>query len=160
MRIKIKKLHPDAKIPQYATPGAAGFDLVAIENVDIEPGQTKLIKTGLAIEIPEGYELQIRPRSGISLKTPLRVPNSPGTVDSDYRSEICVIMENTAPKSNVGTKENFASGITRITGPQKISKGDRIAQGVICPIIQGSFIEVEELSDTQRGAGGFGSTGK
>lgn len=149
MRIKIKKLHEDAKIPQYATPGAAGFDLVAIENLSIFPGEIKIVKTGLSIEIPEGYELQIRPRSGLSAKTGLRIPNSPGTLDADYRGEICVIIENTTrpyPDS--------------IGYPYEIIKGDRIAQGVICPIIQGSFIEVEELSDTQRGAAGFGSTGK
>lgn len=150
MRIKIKKLHKDATIPKYATPGSAGFDLVTIENIIIEPGHTKLIKTGLAFEIPEGYELQVRPRSGTSLKTPLRLANSPGTVDSDYRGEICIIIENIKPRGT--TIENALRSY-------RITKGERVAQGIICPIIQGSFIEVEELNSTQRGAGGFGSTG-
>jgi dUTP pyrophosphatase len=153
MRVKIKKLHPDAIIPKYATPGAAGFDLVAIEDVAIEPSTTVLIKTGLSFEIPEGYELQIRPRSGTSLRTPLRVANSPGTVDADYRGEVCVIM------SNIQVHPSYSAGLYGVSLAQYINKGDRIAQGVICPIIQGSFVEVEELNNTQRGAGGFGSTG-
>lgn len=153
MRIKIKKLHEDAKIPQYATPGAAGFDLVAIEDMAIEPSTTVLIRTGLSFEIPEGYELQIRPRSGTSLRTPLRIANSPGTVDADYRGEVCIIM------SNIQAYPEF-KGVCSTSFAHYINKGDRIAQGVICPIIQGSFIEVEELNNTQRGAGGMGSTGK
>lgn len=154
MRIKIKKLHEDAVIPSYATRGSAGFDLIALENVDIQPGETKLIKTGLSIEVPEGYELQVRPRSGTSLKTPLRVANSPGTVDSDYRGEICIIM------TNAQSVFHMAAGVHSTSYAQYINKGDRIAQGVICPIVQADFLEVEELNDTQRGAGGFGSTGK
>jgi dUTP pyrophosphatase len=96
MKLKIKKLHPDAVIPKYGTPGASGFDLVAIEPYVIGPGQTALIKTGLAVAVEPGYELQVRPRSGISFKTTLRVANSPGTVDSDFRGEVCVIMTNIA----------------------------------------------------------------
>jgi dUTP pyrophosphatase len=149
MKVKIKKLHPDAVVPKYATEGSAGFDLVALENVIIYQGETLLIKTGLSVEIPMGYELQIRPRSGTSLKTPLRVANSPGTVDSDYRGEICVIMTNTDPLVPGYATERFF-----------ILKGERIAQGVICPIVQAEFEVVEELSSTDRGAGGFGSTGK
>lgn len=144
MEVKIKKLHPDAVIPKYATSGAACFDLVAIEDVTIRSGQSVLVRTGLSIEILPGLELQIRPRSGISLKTPLRISNAPGTIDSDYRGEICVIMENSAPNSN---------------NIQTITKGDRVAQGAICPVWQVTFKEVEDLSETQRGSGGFGSTG-
>jgi dUTP pyrophosphatase len=148
MKVKIKKLHPDAVIPTYATEGSAGFDLVAIEDTIVEPGHTALVKTGLSVEIPVGYELQVRPRSGNSLKTKLRVANSPGTVDSDYRGEVCVIVDNTAAyfPPNGGSLE--------------IKKGHKIAQGVICPIFQAEFEEVEDLSSTARGAGGFGSTGK
>jgi dUTP pyrophosphatase len=148
MKVRIKKLHPDAVIPKYATQGAAGFDLVAIEDVKIEPGHTSLVKTGLSVEIPRGYELQVRPRSGNSLKTKLRVANTPGTVDSDYRGEVCVIVD------------NVAAYFPPNGGSLDIKKGDRIAQGVICPIFQAEFEEVEDLSSTARGAGGFGSTGK
>jgi dUTP pyrophosphatase len=144
--VKIKKLHPDAIVPQYSTPGAAGFDLVAIETVILNPGETKLVKTGLAVEIPAGYEMQVRPRSGTSLKTTLRVANAPGTIDSDYRGEVCVIVTNT---------EAYLDG-----APSYVDKGDRIAQGVIAPVIQAQFEIAEELSSTDRGAGGFGSTGK
>lgn len=145
MRIRIKKLHPDAVIPTYATLGAAGFDLVAIESVGIDPGETKLVKTGLAFEIPEGYEMQVRPRSGLSLNTMLRVANSPGTIDADFRGEVCVIMQlQVTGKAQIGVL---------------IEKGDRIAQGVLCPIVQASFLEVADLNSTVRGAGGFGSSG-
>jgi dUTP pyrophosphatase len=142
MKLKIKKLNEEAQIPKYATPGAAGFDLSAIETIGIGPGETKLVKTGLAVAVPIGYELQVRPRSGTSLKTGLRVANAPGTVDSDYRGEVCVIMNNT------GNEHYY------------IAKGDRIAQGVICPVFQVEFEETDTLDDTARGAGGFGSTGR
>lgn len=146
MKILIKKLHPDAVVPQYATPGASGFDLVALEEICIFPGATKLVKTGLAIDVGPGYELQVRPRSGLSLKTTLRVANSPGTVDSDFRGEVCVIMTNTADAGH--NTHNI------------IRKGDRIAQGVVCPVMRADMEVVEYLDETNRGAGGFGSTGK
>lgn len=142
MKLKIKKLHPDAVLPKYQTKGASGFDFVTVEETEIKPGETKLVKTGLSVAVSEGFELQVRPRSGISLKTPLRVANAPGTVDSDYRGEVCVIMHNTAESTHV-----------------VIKKGERIAQGVIVPVVQAEIEEVEELDETQRGAGGFGSTG-
>lgn len=150
MKVKIKKLHADTVVPKYATPGSAGFDLAAIEDVEIMPGSTKLVKTGLSVEVPLGYELQVRPRSGTSLKTPIRVANSPGTVDSDYRGEVCVIVHNSSQNC-----PQYGGGIT-----VHIKKGERIAQGVVAPVIQAEFEEVDELSDTNRGAGGFGSTGK
>jgi dUTP pyrophosphatase len=143
MKVKIKKLHPDAVIPKYATPGSAGFDLVAIEDVTIWPNTSELVKTGLSVEIPDGFEMQVIPRSGLSLKTSLRIANSPGCIDSDYRGEVCVIAWNSLVGSSIFIK-----------------KGDRIAQGKIAPIVQAEFEEVEELSDTKRGSGGFGSTGK
>ncbi|MEV2558564.1 dUTP diphosphatase [Paenibacillus larvae] len=150
MEVKIKKLHPDAVIPEYATAGAAGFDLVALEDVIIEPGDVKTIRTGLAFEIPVGYELQIRPRSGVSLKTKLRQPNSVGTIDSDYRGEVQLMFENTLTKlAHLNVK--LASYL--------IQKGDRLAQGIIAPVERAKFTVVDELSDTTRGAGGFGHTG-
>lgn len=142
MKIKVKKLHQDAIIPVYQTKGASGFDLHALEDVNVYSKATMLIKTGLSFEISEGYEMQVRPRSGMSLKTKIRVSNSPGTVDSDYRGEVCVIID------NLSDSEFF------------IKKGDRIAQGVICPIVQAEIDEVENLSLTERGENGFGSTNK
>lgn len=151
MKIQIKKLCDEAQVPQYATPGAAGFDLHAVENYWIAPGETALVKTGLSFAIPEGYELQVRPRSGLSLKTPLRVANSPGTIDSDYRGEVCVIMTNTASPNPEGELSPLS---------EQIKMGDRIAQGVICPIIQAEFELTDALPETKRGKGGFGSTGQ
>lgn len=147
MKLNISKLHEDAVTPKYATPGASGFDLVAIEDVTFNLWETKLVRTGLAVDTGYGYELQVRPRSGLSLKTGLRVANSPGTVDSDYRGEVCVIMQLTP--DGKGT-----NGYT-------IKKGDRIAQGVLCPVVNRADIEVVNyLDETSRGSGGFGSTGK
>ena len=143
LKIKIKKLSEDAIIPKYQTSGSSGFDLHALEDIIIKTGETKLIKTGLAFEIPEGFELQVRPRSGLSLKSKLRICNAPGTVDSDFRNEVCIIMEDTG---------------YHLEGEYHIKKGDRIAQGVICPIFQAEFEEVEHLNNTNR-QGGFGSTG-
>lgn len=148
MKMKIKKLHEDSIIPKYQSRGASGFDLHALEEITLEAGETKLIRTGLAFEIPEGFELQIRPRSGLSLKTKLRISNAPGTLDADFRGEACVIMENT---NNTFYSKN---GDRKIV----INKGDRIAQGVICPIFQAEFIE-DELTSTERGSGAFGHTG-
>lgn len=151
MKLKIKKLHPDAVIPKYQTAGASGFDLHALEDITIAYGQTVLVKTGLSVAVEPGYELQVRPRSGLSLKTGLRVANAPGTVDADYRGEVCVIMTNTRNAIQAGTG---------FPAPEVIKKGDRIAQGVICPVLQVEFVEVEDLDETDRGAGGYGSTGK
>lgn len=148
MKVKIKKLHPDAIAPKYQTSGSAGFDLHALEDVELKPGETKLIKTGLSFEVPESYVLDIRPRSGMSLKTYFRVANSPGTVDSDFRGEICVIGQNT-----------FTPIPGQLSNPIKIKKGDRIAQGVFVSITQGKFEFTNELSETERGTGGCGSTG-
>lgn len=142
--VKIKKLHPDAVVPTYGTDGAAGFDFYALEDVVLQSGETKLIKTGLAMAIPEGYEIQVRPRSGTSLKSQFRIANSPGTIDSDYRGECCVI----------------GSFYGKAGESYSINKGDRIAQGVLSEVPQANFQLVEDLNETDRGAGGFGSTGK
>ncbi|WP_343224452.1 dUTP diphosphatase [Paenibacillus sp. ACRRX] len=164
--VKIKRLHPDAVIPKYATDLAAGFDLVAVEDVIIAPGETKLVPLGFAVEIPEGFEMQIRPRSGVTWKTKLRVGNSPGTIDADFRSEVKVIVDNISREGL-----SFSEWVRDITGsPYGISgeyedgtyivrKGDRLAQGVIVPVCRADFIEVDVLSETGRGDGGFGSTG-
>ncbi|AYK08885.1 dUTP diphosphatase [Brevibacillus laterosporus] len=169
MQVKIKKLHPDAVIPTYATPGSAGFDLVAVEETIIEPGETAKIPLGLAFEIPKGYEMQIRPRSGVSLHTKLRQSNSIGTIDSDYRGEVCMMFDNTNENYDSATCLCFSIAGDEIHVPNGygflpegsyiIRKGDRVAQGIITPVIQASFVEVDELSDTKRGTGGFGSTG-
>lgn len=147
INIPIKKLISSAIIPKYATEGSAGFDFHAIVRSDgyaitIYPNETELIKTGLAMEIPLGYELQIRPRSGLSLKTKLRIANSPATIDSDYRGEIGIIVE------NIGSE------------PIAINHHDRIAQGILKEVPQANFIEVNNLNGSERGSGGFGHSGK
>jgi dUTP pyrophosphatase len=142
MKFEVKKLHRDAKIPSYARQGDAGFDLHSVENYEIHPGKRELIKTGLAVAVPEGYELQIRPKSGLALKYGLSVLNSPGTVDSGYRGEVGIILI------------NYGDEI------YNVEKGEKIAQGVLNKIEIADFVEVEELEDSQRGIGGFGSTGR
>ena len=141
VKVLIKKLTETATIPQYQTEGAAGFDLHISEEYTLFPNEKVQLPTGLAMEIPEGYELQIRPRSGLSAKTGLLICNSPGTIDSDFRGEIKIIMKNT------GTKY------------QAFNIGDRIAQAVLAPVVQAEFKEVDKLSDTKRGNGAMGSTG-
>ncbi len=159
MNIYIEKISEDAVMPFYAHEGDAGMDLCANEDVMIAPGETKLVPTGLKMAIPVGYEVQIRPRSGISLKTKLRVANAPGTIDSGYRGEVCVIMDNI---SDPKTAEN------RITiedkgqqGTYLIKKGNRIAQMVIASVEKGEIIECQNVEsiDSDRGVGGFGSSG-
>lgn len=144
LRVKIKRLK-DVELPKYAKPGDSGFDLVAAEDTIIWPGETKIVPTGLSFEIPPGYELQVRPRSGISRNTKLRVIL--GTVDSGFRGEVGVLVDNTEiPKTT-----NMQAHV--------IEKGTRIAQGVIAPVITAHFEEVDELSDSERGTNGYGSTG-
>lgn len=168
INVKFKRLHPDAKIPQYATEMAAGFDLVAVSDVIIAPGETAKVPLGFAVQIPPGYEIQIRPRSGVTLKTELRVANSPGTIDGDYRGEVAVLIDNITVAYDAATV--FALDIegspTESTvrgflpeGTYLIRKGDRIAQGVLAEVSRASFEEVAELEDTERGDGGFGHTG-
>ena len=141
--VKVKRLpHGHGlDLPHYATGGAAGMDVLSAEAVTLKPGQRHAVATGLAMAIPEGFEIQVRPRSGLALKHGITVPNTPGTIDSDYRGELKVILINHGP-------DNFA-----------IARGDRVAQLVLAPVVQAAWDEVEELDDTSRGAGGFGSTG-
>ncbi|KAF6658899.1 dUTP diphosphatase [Paenibacillus polymyxa] len=170
MNVKIKCLHPDAVIPQYATPGAAAFDLVAVEDVIIAPGETKKVPLGLAFEIPEGYVMIVAMRSGVALKTKLRQPNGIGVIDSDYRGEVAMMFDNISP-TNSGFVKPYLYGINGevtehlIAEPAPlftylIRKGDRVAQAFILPIPHVNLIETdEELSETERGTGGFGHTG-
>lgn len=140
--IGIKKLTVDAKIPVYATEGSAGFDLYTVGgDILIQPHSTVLVPTGLAFEIPVGFEVQIRARSGIALKTKLRVANGVGTIDSDYKGEVKIIID------NIGDE------------PHWVDSGTRIAQGVIGELVPNVLVEVEKLSESDRGEGGFNSTG-
>ncbi|HFJ9375222.1 TPA: dUTP diphosphatase [Bacillus nitratireducens] len=144
LRVKIKRLK-DVELPKYAKPGDSGFDLVAAEDTIIWPGETKVVPTGLAFEIPPGYELQVRPRSGMTRNTKLRVVL--GTVDSGYRGEVGVLVDNTERPKEANMQAHV------------IERGTRIAQGVIAPVETAHFVEVDELSVSQRGKNGFGSTG-
>jgi dUTP pyrophosphatase len=142
MQVKIKKLHPNAVIPQYATTGAACFDLVSVNEVMIIPGREHVaLKTGLAFEIPEGYVMMVYSRSGHGFKNGIRLANGTGVIDSDYRGEVMVKMHN--------------DGTTALL----VKAGERIAQAMIIPALQVELEVVDELSDTARGSGGFGSTG-
>ena len=142
-KILIKRLTKAIKLPKFETDGSSGMDLAA--NVDsvvtIDPGKTAIIPTGLAVSIPKGFEIQIRPRSGLAAKQSITVLNTPGTIDSDYRGEIKIIL------INLGQKQF------------KVEKGARIAQMVMCPVIQAEIEETEDLIETNRGSRGFGSTG-
>jgi dUTP pyrophosphatase len=139
--LKIKMKTTGAPVPFYASEGAAGFDIRSIENTIVYSGDKAIISTGLFLEIPKGYEMQIRPRSGLAASDNITVLNSPGTIDADFRGEIKIILINHGDK------------------PFKVVSGNRIAQGIISPVLQAKFELVEELSDTERGSGGFGSTG-
>lgn len=141
--IAIKRLpHGDGlPLPAYATAGAAGMDVVAAEDLTLAPGGRHAVATGFAIAIPDGYEVQVRPRSGLALKHGVTCLNTPGTIDSDYRGEVKVIL------ANLGAE------------PFAIARGDRIAQLVPAPVLRADLNEVAELDDTARGSGGFGSTG-
>ena len=144
IRIQITRLpHGEGlPLPAYATAHAAGMDVVAAEDLDLQPGQRHAVATGLRIAIPEGYEVQVRPRSGLALKHGITVPNTPGTIDADYRGELKVIM------------------INHGTEPFPVRRGERIAQLVPAAVTQAEWQEVDELDETVRGEGGFGSTGR
>ena len=141
IKILIKRLSKEISLPKYETSGSSGMDLGSNIGANISPGKIAIIPTGLALSIPKGFEAQIRPRSGLAAKKKISVLNTPGTIDSDYRGEIKVIL------INLG-EEIF-----------KVEKGLRIAQMVFCPIVQAQFREVDDLNETERGKGGFGSTG-
>jgi dUTP pyrophosphatase len=169
LNVRIKRLNDDAVIPKYAREGDAGFDLIATEDVIIEPGVTKLVPTGLAFELPPGYEMQIRPRSGVTLKTKLRVQL--GTIDSGYRGEVSVIVDNINGKHEWTTSQpllidgemngtwEFHGENEVMYGSYVIRKGDRIAQAVIAPVETAHFVDADKLEESMRGGQGFGSSG-
>jgi dUTP pyrophosphatase len=141
--VPVKRL-PHAEgldLPAYATDGAAGMDVVSAEDVTIAPQARHAVATGLAMAIPPGFEIQVRPRSGLALRHGITVPNTPGTIDSDYRGELKVILINHGSE------------------PFEVRRGDRVAQLVLAPVTRGAWLPVDELDETQRGEGGFGSTG-
>jgi len=144
VKILVKKLNKNIKLPTYKTSGSSGMDLVANnkKKIIISPGKIAMIPTGIAIAIPKNYEIQIRPRSGLAAKKSISVLNTPGTIDSDYRGEIKIILINLSKKSFV------------------VKSGDRVAQMILCPVAKGKLQEVKNLPKTVRGKGGFGSTGK
>jgi len=141
--ILIKRLSKDVPLPKYETEGSSGLDLAANTNKQIKilPGKSQIISTGLAVAIPKNFEIQIRPRSGLAAKSQISVLNTPGTIDADYRGELKVILINLSDKVFV------------------VENGLRIAQMVLCPIVKAKLKEVTELENTERGSGGFGSTG-
>ena len=141
--ILIKRLSKEVTLPKYETDGSSGLDLAAFidKNIEIKPGKSVIIPTGLAVAIPKNFEIQIRPRSGLAAKNQISVLNTPGTIDADYRGEVKVILINLGNKSFI------------------IENGLRIAQMVLCPIIKAKLKEVDSLQNTKRGSGGFGSTG-
>jgi dUTP pyrophosphatase len=144
IEIELKRLlHGEGlPLPAYATEHAAGMDVVAAESLTLEPGARHAVATGFAIAIPEGYEVQVRPRSGLALKHGITCLNTPGTIDADYRGEVKIIL------ANLGAE------------PFEIARGERIAQLVPAPVLRAGFSVVQSLSDTARGSGGFGSTGR
>ncbi len=143
-RVRFQKLRPGAQAPRYMSAGAAGLDLAsaADEPIEIPPGGRVAVPTGLALEIPEGFEGQVRPRSGLARKFGITLPNAPGTIDSDYRGEVQVLL------ANLGGE------------PFVVNPGDRVAQLVIAPVVQVELEEADSLNDSARGAGGFGHTGR
>ena len=144
VKVLIKKLNPSVQLPSYKTKGASGVDLMACieKSINLEPGKSCLVPTGLSVAFPEDYEIQIRPRSGLAAKNNISVLNTPGTIDSDYRGELKIILFNHG-------NENF-----------KINNNDRVAQMVLTPIVKMELEETNELPESIRGEGGFGSTGK
>ena len=141
--ILIKRLSDKVVLPKYETKGSSGLDLAAHinESIEIKPGSTAIIPTGLAVSIPKNFEIQIRPRSGLAAKSQISVLNTPGTIDADYRGELKVILINLGAKSFL------------------LENGARIAQMVLCPVVKANLKEVKTLENTERGSGGFGSTG-
>ena len=141
MTLRFRKIHPDAVLPSYAHPSDAGMDARSVDDLTIAPGKRALVHTGLVMLLPPMYEAQVRPRSGLALKSGVTVLNTPGTIDSGYRGEVGVIL------ANFG-EADF-----------QVKKGDKVAQIVIAPVTQPEIVETSEVDETDRGSGGFGSTG-
>ena len=142
LRVSVLRLDPELPLPSYAHPGDAGADLYAREGVTLKPGERKLVPTGIALALPEGYVALVHPRSGLAHRTGLSIVNAPGTIDAGYRGEVQVCLVNLDPAT-----------------PIELRRGDRIAQLVIQQFETATFVEVEDLPDSARGAGGYGSTG-
>ena len=161
VQIPTERVNEEVKFPFYATDGAAGADVYALEDVEIGPGETKIISTGLKMEIPYGYAVLVQMRSGLAAKTKLRLANSVGLIDSDYRGEIGIILENIEPKIKdlVLDEEGRATGI-EYGRSYSIGKGERIAQLRLVEVPKMAFLEVEKVSETERNIGGYGSTGR
>ena len=168
VKLGFKKLDPRAQLPKYAHEGDAGMDIFALEDVKLHLHMPTMVHTGIAAEIPDGYEIQVRPRSGLACKG-VTVWNSPGTVDSKYRGEICVILMYlhnecetwNEPQRNPRTGQMEMVGVgTRQKQYYQVEAGDKIAQLVLAPVTFAEPYEVQELSETERGVGGFGSTGR
>ena len=141
MKLPVLKIDPSAQMPSYAHPGDAGMDVHSVETLVLQPGGRACVHTGLAFQLPPDFEAQVRPRSGLALKHGVTVLNAPGTIDAGYRGEVCVIL------ANFGEE------------PFTVEKGMRIAQVVVAPVTRAEVVEAEALDATERGAGGFGSTG-
>lgn len=159
--VYVEILRDDVQLPAYANPYDAGMDVCAAEDTLIKPGETVIVPTGLKLAIPEGYEIQVRPRSGISFRTPLRLPNSPGTIDAGYRDELGIIMTNTSREGSENPSEVLSLNTKgNKQGTYLIKKGERIAQLVLAPVPRMNLIKVQSVKDigSNRG-GGFGSTG-
>lgn len=163
IQIPFVKCHPDAKMPEYAHPDDSGMDVYAVDDYVIHPGETKLIPTGIRVAVPNGYEIQIRPKSGRALKTKMRIANSIGTVDAGFRGELQVIIENIEPPIKDITYDFDDNGRPIITSilrgsDMTIGKGEKFAQLVLMEVPKAVLFQVENLDDTERGNGGFGST--
>lgn len=163
IQIPFVKCHPDAKMPEYAHPDDSGMDVYAVDDYVIHPGETKLIPTGIKVAVPNGYEIQIRPKSGRALKTKMRIANSIGTVDAGFRGELQVIIENIEPPIKDITYDFDDNGRPIITSilrgsDMTIGKGEKFAQLVLMEVPKAVLFQVENLDDTERGNGGFGST--
>ena len=163
IQIPFVKCHPDAKMPEYAHPDDSGMDVYAVADSVFHPGETKLIPTGIKVAVPNGYEIQIRPKSGRALKTKMRIANSIGTVDAGFRGELQVIIENIEPPIKDITYDFDDNGRPIITSilrgsDMTIGKGEKFAQLVLMEVPKAVLFQVENLDDTERGNGGFGST--
>lgn len=164
IQVPFVKCHPNAKMPEYAHAGDSGMDVYALDDYVIHPGETKLIPTGIKMAVPNGYEIQIRPKSGRALKTKMRVANTPGTVDASYRGELCVIIDNIEPPIKDITYDFDENGRPIITSilrgsDMTIGKGEKFAQLVLMEVPKAVLSQVENLDDTERADAGFGSSG-
>lgn len=164
IQVPFVKCHPNTRMPEYAHPDDSGMDVFALDDYTIHPGETKLIPTGIKMAVPNGYEIQVRPKSGRALKSKMRIANAPGTVDASYRGELCVIIDNIEPPIKDITYDFDDNGRPIITSILRgndmiIGKGEKFAQLVLMEVPKAVLFQVESLDDTERAEGGFGSSG-